>query len=70
MDAGGISQSFLNSDRFPNIDPALGHGVPTQFGIFSSGGGLLLDKLSWEGFLFSKFIMVLGAVVGICMVGC
>ena len=25
---GGISQSFLNSKRFPDIFPALGHRVP------------------------------------------
>ena len=45
VDVGGIGQSFLSSNRFPNIDPALGHGVPAQVGIFSSGGGLLLDEL-------------------------
>ena len=26
--AGGMGQSFLNSKRFPDIFPALGHGVP------------------------------------------
>ena len=65
---GGIGQSFLNSNRFPDIDPALGHGVPARVGIFSSGGGLLLDELPWEGFPFSKFIVVLGAVVDACMI--
>ena len=63
MDVGGIGQSFLNSNRFLNIDPALHHGVPAWVGIFSSGGGLLLDELPWEGFPFSEFIVVLGAVV-------
>ena len=68
VDVGGIGQSFLSSNRFPDFDPALGHGVPTQVGIFSSGGGLLLDDLSWEGFPFYKFIVVLGAVVDVCMI--
>ena len=39
VDVGGIGQSFLNSSRFPNIDPALGHGVPAQVGNSSSGWG-------------------------------
>ena len=38
--AGRIGQSFLNSNKFPDADPALGHGVPAQVGISSSGGGL------------------------------
>ena len=37
VDVGGIGQSFLNSNRFPDIDPALGHGVPAWVRIFSSG---------------------------------
>ena len=69
VDAGGIGQSFLSSNRFPNIDPALGHRVPAWVGIFSSSGGrLLLDELPWEGFPFSKFSVVLGAVVDVCMI--
>ena len=68
VDVGGIGQSFLHSNMFPNIDPALGHGVPAQVGIFLSGGGLLPDELSWEGFPFSKFIVVLGAVVDVCVI--
>ena len=68
VDVGGIGQCFPNSNRFPNIDSALGHKVPACVGIFSSGGGLLLDELPWEGFPFSEFIMVLGAVVGICII--
>ena len=63
VDVGGIGQSFLNSSKFPDIDPALGHGVPSWVGIFSSGGELLLDQLPWERFPCSKFIVVLGAVV-------
>ena len=63
VDVGGIGQSFLNSNRFPNIDPAPGHGVPAWVGIFSSSRGLLLDELP-----FSKFIVVLGAAVDICMI--
>ena len=39
---GGIGQSFLNSKRFADIFPALGHGVPAQTGIFLSGGGVVL----------------------------
>ena len=27
VDVGGIDQSFLSSNRFPDIDPAPGHGV-------------------------------------------
>ena len=34
VDVGGIGQSFLNLNRFPNIDPALGHRVPAWVGIF------------------------------------
>ena len=63
-----MGQSFLSSNRFPNIDPALGHGVPAWVGIFSSNVGLLLDELPWEGFPFSKFFVVLGAVVDVCMI--
>ena len=29
---GGSSQSFLASKRFPDIFPALGHGVPAWMG--------------------------------------
>ena len=68
VDGEGIGQSFLNLNSFPNIHPAPGHVVPAQVGIFSNGGGLLLDELSWVGFPFFKFIVVLGAVVGICVV--
>ena len=53
VDVGGIGQSFLSSNRFTDIDPALGHGVPAWVGIFSSGGGLLLNEVPWEGFPFS-----------------
>ena len=66
VDVDGIGQSFLNSNRFPSIDPALGHGVSAQVGIFSSGG-LLLDVLPWEVFSFSEFIVVLGAIADDCM---
>ena len=37
---GGISQSFLNSKRFPDIFPALGQGVLVWSGAFSNAGGL------------------------------
>ena len=47
---GGAGQSFLNLKRFPDIFPALGHGVPVQVGMFSSGGGMLSELPSWEGF--------------------
>ena len=65
VDVGGTGQSFLNSNRFPDFDPASGHGVPAWVGIFLSGGGLLFEELPWEGLPFSKFIVVLGAVVDI-----
>ena len=35
---GGIGQCFLDSNKFSDIDPAPGHGVPALVGIFSSGG--------------------------------
>ena len=69
---GGICQSFLNSNKCPDADPALGHGVPAQVGIFSSGGGLSAEQPPWGGFPwnfpFSRFIMVMGMVSGIFMV--
>ena len=47
---GGICQSFLNSKRFPEIFPALGHGVPAQTGMFLSGGVCSLNYLLVKGF--------------------
>ena len=47
---GGIGQSFLNSKRFPEIIPALGHGVPAQTGMFLSCGGCSLKCLLVKGF--------------------
>ena len=48
--AGGIGQSFLDSNKFSDIDPALGHGVPALVGIFSSGGELLsAEEPPWGG---------------------
>ena len=61
--AGGIAQSFLDSNKFPDADPALGHGVPSQVGISSSAGA---EEPPWGGFPwnfpFAKFIMVMGMV--------
>ena len=37
---GGIGQSFLDSYKFSDVDPAQSHGVPALVGISSSGGGL------------------------------
>ena len=71
--AGGISQSFLNLNKFSDVDPVLHHGEPSLTGIFSSGGGLLsaegphCNRFSWN-FPFVKFIIVIGIVTGICMV--
>ena len=69
---GGIGQSFLDSNKFPDANPALGHGVPAWVGISSSGGGLSAEKPPWGGFPwsfhFAKFIMVRDMVLGICMV--
>ena len=62
---GGIGQSFLNSYRLPDIVHALGHGVPAHVGIFSSGGGLLLDELLWREFPFS--ILAWGIDMGVCV---
>ena len=68
----GIGQSFLNSSKFPDAVPALGHGVPAQVGISSSDGGLSAEEPPWGGFPwnfpFPKFIMVMGMVLGICVV--
>ena len=39
---GGIGQSFLVSNRFSEVDPALGQGVPcliVALGMSSKGGG-------------------------------
>ena len=66
--AGGIGQSLLNSNKFPDIFPALGHGVPAQVRILLSGEGLLSDILCCGGFSFYEFIEALGAVVGDCAV--
>ena len=73
VSVGGIGQSFLNSNKFSDIHPALGHGVPAQVGIFSSGGGLLSAEeppwgwISWN-FPLAKFIIVIGMVSDVCMV--
>ena len=45
----GISQPFLNSKRFPDIVPALVHGVLLQTRVFSSGWGLFPGVPSVEG---------------------
>ena len=70
---GGIGQSFLDSNKFSDVNPAPGHGVPALVGICSSGGGLLSgEEPPWGGFPwnfpFAKFIIVMGMVSGICMV--
>ena len=75
VDAGvrGIGQSLLNSNKFSDVDPFLAHGVPALAGILSSGGELLsAEEPPWGGFSwnfpFVKFIIVIGMVMGICMV--
>ena len=69
---GGTGQFFLNSNKFPDAEPALGHGLPAQVGISSSGGGLLAEESPWGWFTwnfpFSKFIIVMGMVSGVCLV--
>ena len=70
---GGNGQSLLDSNKYSNFDPVLGHGVPALAGIFSSGGGLLsAEELLWNGFSwnfpFPKFTIVISMVMGICMV--
>ena len=45
---GGIGQSSLVSNRFSEVDPALGQGIPFltgMMGISSSGGGLSFRDL-------------------------
>ena len=69
----GVGQSFLNLNKFPDAVPALGQGEPAQVGISSSGGrGLSAKEPLWGGFPcnfpFSKFIIVMGMVLGICVV--
>ena len=71
--AGGIGQSFLDSNKFSDVDPVSAHGVPALAWIFSSGGGLLsAEELPWGqfswNFPFAKFIIVIGIVTGICVV--
>ena len=41
---GGVSQSFLISNKFPDILPASGHGIPVQIGASSNGGGCLVKS--------------------------
>ena len=53
---GGIGQSFLNLKKFPDIFPALGHGVPAQTGMFLSDGGLLSEVPSCKGFDLLNFL--------------
>ena len=38
---GGIGQSFLVSNRFSEVDPALGQGVPCLIGALGTGGSCL-----------------------------
>ena len=64
---GGIRQSFLNSKRFSDIFPALGHGVIVhELGHFLVVGGLFPGVPSVEGFCPSEFFGVLGYVRGGC----
>ena len=73
---GGIGQSFLDSNKFSDTDPALGHGVLAVVGVSSSGGDYYYyysaEKPPWDGFLwsfpFSKFPIVMGMVSGVCVV--
>ena len=44
---GGSNQSFLSSKRFHDIFPALGHGVLSQTGASSKGGGLFSEASAW-----------------------
>ena len=54
---GWTDQSFLGSNRFSDVDPVLGHGVPALAGIFSSGGGLLsTEEPPWDGFSWNFFL--------------
>ena len=68
VDVGGIGHSFPNSNKFPDIFLALGHGVPAWAGILLSSRGLLSDVPSCRGFAFSEFTGPLGAVMSGCMV--
>ena len=61
---GGISQSFLNSKRFPDIFSVSGQGVLVPTGTFSNGGGLFSNVPSGKGFWPSKFTEALGSVWG------
>ena len=49
--AGEIGQSFLDSNKFSDTDPALGHGVPAWVGISSGGRGLPPAEPPWVGSL-------------------
>ena len=48
VNVGGIGQSFLNSNRCPDIDPATGHGVPAWVGVFLGDGGCCLMSFLWK----------------------
>ena len=46
---GGIGQSFLVSNRFSEVDPALGQGVPCltgALGMSSKGGGFWTEDVT------------------------
>ena len=48
---GGIGQSFLGSNRFSEVDPALGQRVPCligALGMSSKGGGIWTEDLMVE----------------------
>ena len=48
---GGISQSFLNSKRFPNIFPALGHGMPALTAmIVDVSHSVCYNVVNWDVF--------------------
>ena len=53
---GGINQSFLNSKRFPDIFPALDHGVLAQTGMSSRGGGCSLKYLLVKDLEFPNWL--------------
>ena len=70
---GGIwswcGQSFLNSNKFPDIFPASGHGVPAQVGILLSGWGCYLMYFHVEDLFFLSLLghwELLWAVVQLC----
>ena len=63
----GGSNQFLSSKRFPDILPAPGHGVLSQTGAFSKGGGLFSGASVWGLTLTGALETVTGGHVAVSL---